>query len=453
MKKKTLCVALLFAVGFVAVICWRLLSPEVDAVAVVSELPMEEIPDSTKSVEEIVSPITLETEKELVPEKAAELAQKIMDTIVGNNSAESAKRLDASNLWDASLPLKVRRQIAWMLVRSSDPSDFINLTDYLSSADGDSRIKALILESMGESANPDARGVILSALESDDEQVVRGALRGLAKMNNPEDVGRLADLLLSDDASIGLRAEAAWSLGALSSPKATEQLMAAYQNAEVDDELLREVAIEGLGRRNIAETDAFFRQVLSTETDSDVRVSVIEAVSEADGDTDPFLKDFAVDSDSEVRAESIWNLGMLDEGDDGDFLCEQLKNETDSEVRKRLYEALDGQDTIDVPLVLQESLKETDVETQLAAYTLVATHLVEIKDPVERESAEIEVAAEFERMAVESKTLNQRLRAVIGLRRMKTEGASAALLRIVGQSEDPRVITATGIDLTIIVTE
>jgi hypothetical protein len=373
-------------------------------------------------------------------------AHKILGIITGGSSGEALNDFDPTRLWNASLPLKIRRQIAWDVVRRGNSSDFNLVTEYLTSQNGDPFIQEYILELLGSSSHPGARDLILPALKSDNERMVRSALRGLAKLNNSKDINLFDALFLSKDTSIGIRTEAATSLGMNDSPKAAQKLISAYNRADPDDELIRELAIEGLGRRDIAETEVFFRQILSVETNSDLRVSIFEAISDAKGNIEPFLKDFINDNDSDVREEVVWNLGML-EGNHGKLLCEHLNNETDPEVRKRIYEALDEQDSFDISLVLQESLQDTDLEAQLASYTLIAAHLNQIKDPDERESAELVITGELEQMAVDGVKLNQRLRAVIGLRRMKTDGSSEALMRIVGRSDDPRVIMATGVDL------
>ncbi len=410
-----------------------------------SEAVSEKIPPEA-DLDEVLSPTNVVMEEELPAEMANLLAKRILAAMTGGASAEAGALAPAS-LWDESVSLKLRRQLVWRFARSDDPADFQLLTEYLTSSDGDPRIQALILESLGESKNPEARKWVLSALDADDERIVCAALRGLAKMDHSADLALFSNFLLLTEASLGIRAEAAMALGTLTSTEAGEQLVAAYRTVGPGADVLREALINGLGQRDISETESFFREVLANETNAEHRLSIVETVSEAKGDTAPFLSDCLRDADSELRAEAAWNMGMLD-GEHGDVLCEHLKTETDSEVRKRLYEALDDQEIIDVPLVLARSLQEEDVEVQLAAYTLVATRLDDIEDVAERKSAELELIGEFERMAVESETLNQRLRAVIGLRRMQTEGSGAALDRLIGQSTDPRVITATGIDLT-----
>jgi len=353
---------------------------------------------------------------------------------------------ESAGLWDAALPFGIRCQIAGRLARSSNPDEFRLLTEYLMSPKGDPRIKASAIEALGESPNPEARKWILSALSANEGKIVCGALRGLAKMDNPGDIRLFADLLFSIETSAGIRAEAARALGTLSSPEAGAQLIAAYQAMDPDDEVMREALIDGLGRRNINETVSFFRQVLADEKNPEYRLNILEAVSKAKGDTASFFMDCLSDADSKVRAEAAWNMTMID-GDYGAALSERLRTETDPEVRQRLYEALDGKKNIDIPLILARSLQEEDAGVQLAAYTLIATHLRDIGDDTERKSAELELTDEFERMAVESKTLDQRLRAVIGLRRLQTDGSSEALKRVVARSTDPRVITATSISL------
>lgn len=371
---------------------------------------------------------------------SAKLAEKLKATFLGR------AEIDPAQLWDPTADLKTRRRIAWHLARSSNPIDFKTVTDYLSSPDGDPRVKALILESLGESPHPEARTWILAALDTGDEAMILSALRGLAGLDHPGDEARFADLLNSPTASAALCAEAALALGALSSLNSEKILISAYQTAPAEDDELREMILTGLGQRNIAETQAFFQSLLDQEPDPERRLEIVSAVSDAPGDAAPFLIQQLSDSDSNVRAEAVWALSMQ-EADLNEILCDQLEAETNSEVRQRLYEALDEQENPDLPLILKHSLKEENINTQLAAFSLIATRLDEIENPTERESAEFVLANELEQMAVDGTTLNQRMRAVIGLQRMNTAQAEDALKRVISNSTDPRVIHATRTDL------
>jgi len=416
-------------------------------------IPVTEQPSSTrkKAAKPVLNqkPITtalqpkanITTSEGLTPEEARQLSDEIAKALSGLNT-----EVDPAGLWDDSLPLKVRRRIARQLLRSGAPSDFYFLTEYLMSPDGDLNIKALIVESLGESSHPEARAWILSALEADEDQIVRAALRGLAATDNSADMDLFAGLLSAGTPS-AIRIEAAKALGVVSDPEAGRILMDAWGAADPEDEVFRRALIEGLGQRDIDETRVFFEQLMAEETDPKVRLNVLEAISEAKGDTDSFFLDCLNDFDGRIRAEAAWNMAFSD-GNHGAELSEQLSAESDPNVRKRLYEALDGQEHINLSLVMGLAEKEDRPDVELAACTLLAVNLDAIEDVSERNSTEQALIDYFEQTAVDGSTLNQRLRAVIGLRRMQTDRASAALERVISQSEDPRVIMGTGIDLT-----
>lgn len=443
--KRTTYTAILVVAVIAAIFIGRTLFRTAESKSSITSDPTDSLPITTVQIIDKASDVSPELpaapEEKMSSEMTQSFAKKVLAAMPRGGLAIQAA-LDPSLLWDNSVPFELRRQLVWQLVHSDDPADFQLLTQYISSPNADLKVTALIIESLSESSNPQARELILSALDLNNDLIVRSALRGLAGLDNPSDIKLFSTLLFSEKTSSSIRAEAAVALGALSSPKAGEILMSAYRAASPEDEALLEALINGLGQRDIAQTETFFKEVLAEETDPSLRLNIVESISNAKGDTSQFLIDCLSDADSDIRAEALWNMSML-EGDYGKILSELLCTESNPEVRQRLYEALDGQENVDVPLVLERSLQEEDVESQLAAYTLIATHLDEIDDPQEREDAEFVLINEFEKMAINSATLNQRLRAVVGLQRIQTAKADAAIERIVGQSSDPRIIRAT----------
>jgi HEAT repeat protein len=152
------------------------------------------------------------------------------------------------------------------------------------------------------------------------------------------------------------------------------------------------------------------------------------------------------DSSPEVRGAAAWGLALRQQGEAFGDLLNYLQKESDPSVRKQLYEALAVQSDIEPGAILNAALKETDDEIRLTAYSAVGSHLQEI--PLDHRAAvEDEIVGDLKRLAVSGGTLNVRLRAVIALRQADTEKTKQVLNEVVAESNDPRVIKATGVDL------
>lgn len=368
-------------------------------------------------------------------------ARAVMELISGRGSAQE---LPATLLWDPDAPIKDRRRVAWQMATGGNPDDFLLLTSYLSSGEGDEAVMATLLEALGASPLPAARDWLLAALEAEEPSLQAAALRGLARMNRAEDVVRFAGLMLSADHEPAVRAEAARALGMANSPEAGSMLMDAYAQA-AGDELTREWILDGLGHRDIAETGGFFRDLMLSSEDAELRRQVIEAVGEAQGDPASFLMQFARDPDAEVRAEVAWTMGMLDEDHPGPLLS-WLQSESDGEVRSRIYQALDGQEIGDMDTLITQATNEQDPGPQLAGYSLLAANLGQLENDRQRQDLERSLASYFEQVALSDRSRTEKLQAVLGMQQLDHPDAKSALRRIAAASSDPTVAKAAGGD-------
>src|SRR5439155_18660784 len=147
---------------------------------------------------------------------------------------------------------------------------------------------------------------------------------------------------------------------------ATEALSQAATRI-TDEDIVTEV-LNAIGRRDFSETQTFFQNYLrSPNTSSDLRVAAIEALSETKGDPTAFLVSVASDVDSDVRASAAWVMIATEAtGNAGGQLLGLLQSEQDSDVRLRLYQALENQESFDVASVLAAVQKETDPAARVA---------------------------------------------------------------------------------------
>jgi HEAT repeat protein len=355
-------------------------------------------------------------------------------------SEQELEGLSFSDLSNESLSLAVRRKLAWRLAQDSKAEDWAAIKAYLSSPDADVRVKAVMVEALGQSANPEARDWLVSAVDCGDDRIIRASLRGLAEMDDPCNVALFMNLLSSATVSPDVRAAAAEALGKLSAAEGGQYLIQVWDGGGPE---LQEIILQGLAHRNIAETEEFFGRILKESTDPELRLSVVESASQASGNAESFLLDCLSDSDSAVRAEAAWGLASRQGGGCAEKLMDCVKTEQDESVKGRLYEALGAQSDLDAGEVLALAQTEMNDAVRLSAYGAVIERFEDLS-PADRETADQELSSELKWMAVNGETLNVRLMAVTDLQKIRTDRAEKVLQEIVAESHDPRVIQATG---------
>ena len=264
-------------------------------------------------------------------------------------------------------------------------------------------------------------------------------------MASEEAVQILNGLLRNGDKSETLRAEAALSLGAITNlPGAYLALTnAVWQTSNPE---LAKAILEGLGSRSLDETRDFFQTYLNTPgLATELRVAAVEAMGNAPGDAAALLLRYASDADAEVRAEAVWALSSSGTtGKSGDRLLQLLQNETEPEVRQRLYQALANQEHYDVAAVMQMVQQESQMDVRVAGLDLLA------RTCQEKPSAELLAFFEqtgvptLKETAIKGRSSYERMLAVTALQQLGTPQGQNALAEIARRSTDLQVIEAAG---------
>jgi HEAT repeat protein len=347
-------------------------------------------------------------------------------------------------LFDKEASLKERRQAAWTLAKNGSTENLLELEKAFLDSDTPIYLKAAIVEALGYSPNPLGKKLILTAIEDDNDVVVRAAIRGLSVIGDEEAVSKLSDIVVSTDASSTVISEAALGLGKINSPDAYDTLVSAYYSAIPENADFREDIIAALGQRDISETSQFFQKILDENTaNPSLRLAIIEAVEDAKGDISSFLLNNLHDKDSEVRAAACWALATASEsGLITKELQELLLTEEDAGVRKRLYQALGNQESADIDTTAQIIFKETDSDTRLTGYDFLAKKLVSSKNADLMEWFDKAAVPELREVALTADKSGSRLGAVITLKRANTIESHRALEEILAKSADTEVIKA-----------
>jgi HEAT repeat protein len=345
-----------------------------------------------------------------------------------------------AELLDATRPLKARREQARALARLGTAQAMTALRAALQ--DGPPYLKAGIGESLGESPSPEAMAMLLDLVHDTDQTAARGAIRGLAIRGDADSTDALGKVLFDDSTPESVRSEAALALGEVQQPAALATLTQAA--TQWPDGPLAESAIEGLGKRPFSETEQFFRNYLETPgLSAEAKIAALEALANSSAEAAPFLLNLASDPEPEVRAAAAWSL--IGTGGDTDLsasLITLLRQESDSTVRGRLYQALGNQDALDVSAVLPLAQKETDPEARLEALALLATtcHWAPSADSLAYFNQT--AVPELTQTALSDPSSQNRLAAATALVRGGTPESTAALTQISQQATDPRVVEA-----------
>ena len=179
---------------------------------------------------------------------------------------------------------------------------------------------------------------------------------------------------------------------------------------------------------------------MGSAVSSDLRVAAIESLWQAKGDPTAFLAGYLSDSDAEVRAAAAWAMSATDAtGNAGPQLLAALQGEQDAYVRRRLYQALENQQSFDPGTALALVQRETDPTALTAGMDLLARTLRDNPTSELQNYFDQTAAPALQNMALSGETSSERIAAVIALIRASTPSAMSALQDIAQQSTDPRV--------------
>ncbi len=345
-----------------------------------------------------------------------------------------------ARLLDNSAPMLERRKMARFLALNGSEAAVAALK--LALLGGASDLKATIGESLGECAHPEAFGLMLQLMRSDDLVAAQGAIRGVATRGGAEAAQVLGDFLFDSGRPEELRTEAAVGLGVVKDAAALELLIRAATS--VEDPAIAESVLEGIGRRPIAETEEFYRTYLaSTAYSTENKVAALENLGKAEGDPTGLLLELSTAAEPELRAAAAWAL-ITAESDQSvaPQLSKWLGQESSPEVRRRLYQALAGHGESDPSAVLPLVQKETDPLAKVAGYNYVAGAARADATSDSAKFFQEQALPELRDLAVNGTDAVVQMDAVMALRRANTPEAQAALLQIAGQTRNRQVAEA-----------
>jgi HEAT repeat protein len=302
--------------------------------------------------------------------------------LLGREPALDPADLDEmlNRAFDVEAPLEERiRAVRWLGRFGSEEA--IDALEHVLRTDSPPRLLTEAAEALGSANHADARRILEMLLESEDDAIVRGALRAVAARADADAVAileaRLRDLHQSD----AVRAQAAASLGRLATAEATASLLESL--TRIGDSNLVSSILEALGEQPYRDTEDFFRSILTDgEVDPEIKIAALDALSDAPPESSELLLEFASGaSEPELRIAAVESLASLDESDDAVVsLLGILGRELSPDVRAELYNALAFHnhethagavfDTL-VPAILEE---ET-VHAKLQGYRLVGAML------------------------------------------------------------------------------
>jgi len=386
----------------------------------------------------LAAPPTVRPAREkVVAERTA--ADEIAERLQARRAPEAAATLIA-RLRDGALPEKLRAAAATDLARTGTDEAMTALRGVLNDASASSSLKAVIAEALGECPHLEARDLLLKLLESSDEAIARGAVRGLGLRDDAAAVEVLSALLRDERKTTTLRGEAALALGASEHPAAFSALQSALAGATDQPAFARDI-LEGMGRRPFEETQFFFTGLLQEQNvPAHLRVSALEALAQTDGNANALLLTYAKDADPQARAAAAWALAGAEHRDGlAPSLVGLLQNEADAQVRLRLYQALAHETDFDFPAVQQRVAAEQNIDAKLAGYSALARATA---NPEAALSFDTHAVPDLERTASAGANLQQRLASVLALQRARTPGARAALSNLAQSSGDTRVVEA-----------
>jgi HEAT repeat protein len=346
-----------------------------------------------------------------------------------------------TQLFDESLPLKIRSRAARELSDLGTDAALSALKSALSK-NSPSYLKAAVAEGLGDSPNPNARVLLNDLINDKDEILARGAVRGMALSGDSDAVNSLGGLLFNEQVPLSIRAEAALALGGLNSPDALRTLTRA--TTEIKDDDVLENVLDGLGKRPFSETEHFFSGYISSQdVSAESKVAAIEALGNAQGDVAPFLLKYLGDPDEDLRAAAAWALSSSDStGDIGSQLTDALKQETDPNVRTRIYQALENQPNANPQAVLPLVQNESNITALLAGLNFLTGTLRSSPAPEVADFLNQTAVPKLKDAALNSDSSQNRLSAVFALQRAGTPAAIDALHEIAQQTTDFKVLAS-----------
>lgn len=265
------------------------------------------------------------------------------------------------------------------------------------------------------------------------------AARVLSVIGGDANTDTLSAMVMNPDLSESLRLEAALGLGRIGTPAACDALLNSFRTFTEPE--IHEQLLGALGNFPFHQVEPLWKEYLNDpNTDSELRVAAVDALSNSTSDALPFLVTMAEsDRDPEVREMSAWAIGAHGEtGALGAELTRLVKAEPEADVRRRLYEALGEQTDNTAESLLPLIQSETDIAARVAGFNALGEA---IKSGASSAEFDANIVPELTDVATSKETLNIRMRAVFALRRADTVAARQAL-EVISKTSNPKIATA-----------
>ncbi|MGD2056134.1 MAG: HEAT repeat domain-containing protein, partial [Gammaproteobacteria bacterium] len=329
--------------------------------------------------------------------------------------------------------------IRWLARFGEDES--VEVLERLLLGDTSSPIRIAIATALGECPHPDATRTLVTLLEGEDLDVVLGAIRGLAKRQDPGATQALTALLADNSQHDEVRSAAAAALG--HHDHAVSDLQIAFASAEGE---LASGVLTGLALQPFVQTEPVFRELLADpDTPVDRKVEAIDALGDGTPEAAGLLLELAGNAeDPALRSAAIDALALFDEpGITLDALGGLVLGEPSAEVRADLYNTLSlhaeqaNAEPVASELVLS-TLSETMPRPQLEGYRMVASMLHDQYQPGLAATFDTSMVTWLKKSAAQGGDRYTRHLSIDALRLANTPGAQKALLDL-SSSADPGI--------------
>ena len=344
---------------------------------------------------------------------------------------------------DDRTELVERGRCAYRLARVGSPEAVAALLKVFRTAPPEQQM--FLAQLISSTGNRSVKDWFLPLLNDPDDQVVRGAIRGLSAMGTDEVAPQLAGILADPNRSESVRIEAAGGLGDLGTPAARDVLAKAFTTV-VEDEVATQI-LNSLGRFPFAQVAGLFGEYLAaTDTPAAMRVTAVEALAYSSKEAVPFLLGIAEhDADVDVRASSAWAISLHPLAQNlAPTLADMAQREVEPDVRRRLYEALLPQANIPAAQLLATVLAEDNVAARVAGFNAIGRAIAQTPAPDIAGTFDKQIIPELVMIATTPNSLNIQLRAVFALRQAPTAAAQDALTVIANTARSEVALAARG---------
>jgi hypothetical protein len=172
----------------------------------------------------------------------------------------------------------------------------------------------------------------------------------------------------------------------------------------------------------------------SADVSTENRVAAIEALVGAQGDPTALLASMASDPEADVRVAAASALMATEvTGNVGPQLLALAQTEADPDVRLRLYQAMENQESFDAKAALALVQGEKDPSARIAGMDMLAKELRDHPTPELQAFFNQTAIPELKQMALNGETFDDRQQAVIALTRSHAPEAMAALQDVAKQ--------------------